>query len=85
LTIDKVAVVDPRGLFLVDVFEVVTKKNGMLFKVSLAQVEELLAGTIKIRHVFHFSEHLHVFFEGNHCDKASYPFNRVWISFEVTF
>jgi len=82
-SIDKVAIVNSWGLFLVDVFEVVAKENCVLFVVSLAQVEELLAGTVKIRHVFHFSEHLHILSEGNHCDKTSSLFNREGISFEV--
>jgi len=82
-SIDKVTIVNSWGLFLVNVFEIVAKENGVLFVVSLAQVEELLAGAVKIRHVFHFSKHLHVFSVGNHCDKTSSLFDREGIISDV--
>ena len=56
----------------------------MLFVVTLAEVEELLTGTIKIWHVLHFCEHLYVLSEGDHCDKSCNLFDRVGITLNVT-
>jgi hypothetical protein len=55
----------------------------VLFVIALSEVEELLASTVQIWHVFHLGEHLHVLFEGDHCDKACNLFNRVRILLNV--
>lgn len=75
--VNQVGFVRPsRILFVIYVLEKIGEEYSVLFAVSTAQVQELLAIAIHVREVV---EKLHVVEEGDHGDKTSALFDRILV------